>query len=362
MNRVVLFAEVPQFYATVERADGPSDDARAVIVGGDPRRRGSVQAAVPEALAAGVRVGMPMLEALRLCPGARAVRTDMTRYREVSRRLLACMRRGFERLEPFGLAAAYLDVTGDAAPPEVIAERLRAMVREQLGLPLRVGIASGKFPARLAAEEIEGGAVDPQGGGVRRIPPGGERAFLNPLPVSRLEGVGQKTTARLAELGASSIGGVLALGRERLHEVFGAHGLRIYDCASGLDEGPVRASRHPQSMSREATVESEPRDLLALAERLQDLARQLEAELRLQGLTAGRVSLKLRFADQANTTRSRTLSSPTSSAAEIQQVAVHLLGRTQAGLRPVRGLGIQLAGLAPAAERAAQLDLFPPRR
>jgi DNA polymerase-4 len=362
MSRAVLFAEVPCFYASVECADGPSHDTRPVIVGGDPRRRGSVQAAAPEALAAGVRVGMPMLEALRLCPRARSARTDMIRYREVSRRLLVCLRRGFARLEPFGLGAAYLDVTGDPDPPEVIAERLRATVRDQMGLPLRVGIASGKFPARLAAEELERGAADPQGGGVRRIPPGREQAFLDPLPASRLEGVGQKTAARLAELGASTIGGVVALGRERLQEVFGIHGLRIYDCASGLDQAPVRASRHPQSLSREAAVGSEPSDLVALAEGLQDLARHLEAELHLQGLTAGKVSLKLRFADQATTTRSRTLSSPTSSAGEIQEVAERLLGRTQAGSRPVRGLGIQLARLAPAAARAAQLDLFPPRR
>ena len=365
MNRAVLFAEVPHFYASVERADGPSQETRPLIVGGDPRRRGSVQAAGPEALAAGVRVGMPMLEALRLCPRARSVRTDMTRYREVSRRLFACLRRCFDRLEPFGLGAAYLDVTGDPETPEVIAERLREGVRDQLGLPLRVGIASGKFPARLAAEELEelqGEGADSQGGGVRLIPPGREQAFLHPLPASRLEGVGQKTAARLAELGASSIGDVVALGRERLQEVFGMHGLRIYDCASGVDEAPVRAARHPQSLSREATVGGEPCDLAALGEGLQDIARHLEAELRLQGLTAGKVSLKLRFADQATTTRSRTLNSPTSSAAEIQEVAARLLDRTQAGSRPVRGLGIQLAKLAPAAERPAQLDLFPPRR
>jgi DNA polymerase-4 len=269
----------------------------------------------------------------------------------VSRRLFACLRRTHERLEPFGLGAAYLDATGAAEPARAIAVRLRESVGEELGLPLRVGIASGKFVARVAA------ALAGEDG-VREVPRGGERAFLAPLPATRLEGVGRKTAAALAELGARSIGEVAALGRERLEQAFGTHGLRIHAFASGADDGPVRAAAHPQSLSREATLREGGLDLAALAEQLQDLAGQLEEELRLQGLAAAKVTLKLRYADGAATTRSLTLGAPARGAAEIRAAAERLLERTQAGSRPVRGVGIQLARIAAEGERDRQLDLF----
>ena len=352
MTRIVLFAEVPYFYAAVERADDPALADRPVIVGGNPRKRGLVQAATGEALADGVTPEMPVMEALQLCPRARAVPTNMRRYREVSRRLLAVLRRGFPRLEAFGLGAAWFDLTGLAAAPEELAARLRDAVAAELGLPLHVGIASSKFLARLAAEET-GDA------GFRRIEPGEERAFLDPLPVKQLEGVGRKTAATLAELGAHSIGDVAALGRQRLEEVFGTHGLRIHTFATGGDDGPVRAAAHPQSLSREASTGGESPDLTVLSEHLQRLAHDLEDELRLQGLSAGRITLKVRYADQIRTTRSQTLASPLTTAGDIHALALHLLGRTQAGSRAVRGVGIQLGGIAPGAESDRQLDLFP---
>jgi DNA polymerase-4 len=342
---------VPCFYAAVEVAQDPALADRPVLVGGDPRKRGLVQSASPRALAAGVEPEMPVVEALRLCPTARTLRTNLRLYREASRRLLACMRREAGRLEPFGLGAAFLD--GSAGEdPEALAARLRERVAGELGLPLRVGIATGKFLARLAAEEA-GEA------GVRSIPPGDERAFLAPLPLTRLEGVGRKTAAHLAELGARTIGDVAGLGRERLEEAFGTHGLRIFSLASAQDDAPVRAARHPQSLTREVTVRGEARDRGVLAEHLADLVRDLASELQRQGLAAGQVALRLRYADQVTASRSHSLGAPTASATEIQAVAARLLDRTQAGSRPVRTLGVQLLRLAPAGEADRQLDLFP---
>ncbi len=354
MARLVLYAEVPCFYASVERAAAPELANRPVIVGGDPRKRGLVQAATPDALALGVRPEMPMLEALALCPPARAVRTNMTRYREASRRLIACLRREVERLEAVGLGAVYADASGLVAGPEAIGQAWVTRVEEELGLLLRVGIARTKLLARLAAEEV----VE----GVRRVPPALEGAFLSPIPVIRLEGVGQKTAGALAEHGAHTIGEVVALGRERLEALFGAHGLRIYASATGAEDPPVRAASHSQSLSREATLSGDLFDRDALVEHLQQLSRQLEAELRVQGLGARRVTLKIRYAEHGTTTRSQALSTPLASAAEIHAVARHLLGRAQASVRPIRGLGIQLAKLVFQRESDRQLDLFSPRR
>jgi nucleotidyltransferase/DNA polymerase involved in DNA repair len=350
--RVVVFAEVPCFYAWAERAASPELAGRPVIVGGDPRKRGLVQDATPDAIAAGVRIEMPMVEALDRCPGARAVRTNMARYRELSRRLLACLRRDVEKLEPSGLGAVYVDASGLGDGAERVAAGWVARVREELGLSLRVGIARTKLLARLAAEEA--------GEGVGRVAPAAEAAFLAPLAVTRLEGVGQKTAATLAEHGVHTIGQLAALGRERLEALFGSHGLRIHAAASGAEDSPVRAARHPQSLSREATLASEPFDRDALVEHLQQLARQLEAELRVEGLAARRVTLKIRYADHGTTTRSQALATAVASAAEIHAVAGHLLGRAQASVRPIRGLGIQLGRLSARAEADRQLDLFPP--
>jgi DNA polymerase-4 len=352
MKRTILYAEVPSFYASIERADQPAFVDRPLIVGGDPRKRGLVQSATADALAAGVTLEMPVIEALQRCPEARAVRTNMGRYREVSRQLYAWLRRGFGRLEPSGLGAAFFDLTSGSEEPEVVAARLRSIVQRELGLPLRVGIASGKLIARLAAEEAGEG-------GIRRVAHGDEQSFLSPLPVTRLEGVGEKTAGKLAELGAHTIGEIAAVGRERLEESLGTHGLRILAFAVGRDDRPVRATRHPQSMSREATLRGESRDLGNLAEHLQDLAQHLAAELRLQGLSAARVSLKLRFADQAVATRSLTLTRPAAAAPDIQAAALALLERTEAGSRPVRGLRLQVGGLLLRDAADRQLDLFP---
>ena len=349
--RVILYAEVPNFYASIERADHPALVARAVIVGGDPRKRGLVQSATADAQAAGVRLEMSMIEALQLCPLARAFRTNMTRYREVSRRLHAWLRQGFERLEPAGLGSAFFDLSGAAEPPQAIADRLQQIVQRELGLPLRVGIGSGKVIARLAAEEAGEG-------GIRRVQPGEERRFLSLLPVTRLEGVGEKTAAKLAELGARRIGEIPSIGRERLERSLGTHGLRILAFAEGRDDRLVRATRHPQSVSREATLALESRDTGVLAEHLQDLSQHLAAELQRQGLSATRVALKLRFADQGGGTRSTTLATPTAHSRDLQEAAFELLGRTEAGVRPVRSLRLQLAGLTLQGAEDRQLDLF----
>jgi DNA polymerase-4 len=350
MARTILFAEVPGFYAAVERAEDPALATRPVIVGGDPRKKGRVQAATPDALAAGVEVDMPVIEALRLCPQARAVRTHMARYREVSRGLMTAMRGVLSRLEGFGMAGAYADVSG-ADDGEARALLLCARVRERLDLPLRVGIASAKYLARLAAQEL---AEE----GVHRVPAGGEHAFLAPLPVTRLDGVGSKTASRLAEIGVHTIGEVYSLGRERLQEVFGTHGLRIYGYAAATDAEPVRVLPHPRSLSRESTVRAESRDHAVLVEQIASLAQQLEGELSRQGLAAGKVTLKLRFADQGTTTRTQSLVDPLRAAPPLLEVAQGLLARTPAGAREVRGVGLQLTALVPADEGERQLALF----
>ena len=361
MAHTVLFAEVPCFYAVVERSRDASLALRPVIVGGNPRKRGLVQAATLDAQADGVRPDMPVSEAIALCPRARLLRTDMARYREASRRMFACMRRRLTSLEAHGLGGAYFDVSTDAASPAEIASDLKERVKEDVGLSLRAGVASGKFLARLAAAE-----AGPDG--VRIVAPGEEPTFLGPLGVERLEGVGKRTAQTLEALGVRTIAEVVALGRDDLERALGVHGLRLYSLARGRDDTRVRASR-PKSISRESTLRgfeagisgSGSVDMAVFSETLQDLTRALDAELQMQGLAAGKLTLKVRFADQEKTTRSETFGSPCASANELHDCALRLLARTQAGSLPLRGLGVQLGNLAPAEDANRQLDLFSPQ-
>lgn len=352
MSRSILYAEVPGFYAQVERALRPELATRPVIVGGDPRKGGLVQAATAEA--AGVLVGMSVLEALERCPSARALPTDMRSYREAAVRLFACLRRLCERIEEAGLGAAYIEA-GESADAEAVAAELCRRVRAELGLPLRVGIAPVKFVARLAARES--GEE-----GVRRVASSEVEAFLRPLPVTRLDGVGANTQASLAKHDVRTIGELAALGPTRLEEILGNRGLELHALAQGRDPSPVRATRHSKSLSQETTLAAEQVDTGVLLETIQALAEALERRLALEALAARRVSLKLRYADQETATRSHTLATPVAASSEIHAIGRALLRRTQAGARAVRLIGLAVSELGPSAQHERQLDLFPGSR
>lgn len=348
---MILYAEVPGFYAEVERAADPGSSRRPVVVGGSPRKGGTVQAATADARAEGVEPGMPVLEALERCPRARARRTDMRAYREAAGRLRACFRSVTERVEPAGLGAAWLETEERGEALDATARGLRERARKELGLPLRVGAAPVKFLAKIAAEES-----GPEG--FLRVDPEGVAAFLGPLPVARLPGVGRNTEARLGELAARTAADVAALPRERLEEALGNHGLAVRALARGEGERHVRPAPRPRTLSQESTLPEPELDRALLHERLRELAQGLEAALAQERMGARRVALKLRYADGERVTRSRTLTRALSGAGELLELAEDLLGRTQAGSRAVRGLGLAVAGLVRSRRDERQLDLF----
>ncbi len=351
MSRALLYAQVPDFYAEVERATDPALRERPVLVGGDPRKGGRVQAATADARAAGVKEGMPLLEALQRCPRARAIRTRMAFYREAALRLRACLRRVCDRLEPEGLEAAFLDPTEAGLSPRRLAERLREQVSRELALPLRVGIAPVKFAARLAAEE-----AGPEG--ILEVGEGAVADFLAGLPVARLPGVGPNAEAALARVGVRRVAELVALGRAQLEAVLGNRGVELLERAQGRGEARIRAVRLPGSLSKDATLPGDETSPEVLRACLQALAQQLEAHLRLEGLAARRITLKVRYADGERAMRSQTSPHASASGADLAAAAEDLLGRTQAGTRPIRGLGLTVAGLVRARRDDRQLDLF----
>jgi DNA polymerase-4 len=351
VSGLLLYAEVPGFYAEVERVARPELAGRPVIVGGDPRKRGLVQAATRDAQAAGVVAGMAVEDALARCPRARALHTDMARYREMDKRVRACFGRACERLEPAGLAAAYLDVRESRVPAEQIARGLREIVASELHLPLHVGAAPTKALARIACERS---AAD----GFLCVAASEVERFLAPLPVSCLPGVGPNTEARLAELGAPTVGAFLALGRAAIERKLGNHGLAILASALGQGDDRIRVARHPQTLSQEATLAVGEIDRVALSEQLRGLAERLERALGLEGLVTRRLVLKLRYADGERATRSLSLDSGVATASELLALAQDLLARTHAGSRPVRLLGLAATGLERPRRDERQLSLF----
>jgi DNA polymerase-4 len=347
----IVFADVPGFYAEVERATRPELAGRPVIVGGDPRKRGLVQAATRDARDAGVVEGMLVELAQLRCQGVRTLRTDMPRYREMDKRLRACLGAACERLEPVGLGAAFLDVRELREPAAELAARLRANVSRELGLPLRAGAGPVKFVARLAAEEA---APD----GFLGVEASEAERFLAPLAVSRLPGVGPNTVARLAELGARTIGELVALGRPALEAKLGNRGLELLAAALGRGDDRVRASRHPQTLSQEATLGAGEIDRVALADQLRGLADRLERALALEGLVARRLVLRVRFADGEGATRSQSFERGLASGPDLFAEAHALLARTDAGSRPVRLLGLAATSLERPRRDERQLSLF----
>lgn len=345
------FAEVPEFHVEVARRDDPALAERPLIVGGDPSKRGKVVSASASLRARGIVDGMGVAEALDRVPGARWVRTDIRRAREVSGALRAAVRRAVEAVEVEGLAGFYMRAPAQREAALDWGRALVAEVGDATGLPLRVGIAPARFAARLAAEE----AGDR---GARVIDAARFECFLLGLPVERLPGVGPKTAARLAELGAADVPGLRALGLERLDLLLGNHGRTLWQLAAGEDPKPLRPRRHPASLSREETLDPEACTREALEAVIARLAERLETALRRDGLSARRIALRLTGPGERSVTRSSSLDGEDSGAPALARAATGLLERIELGGHRFRRAGLVLKGLEPSGSEDRQLDLF----
>lgn len=350
-RRPVGFAEVPEFHVAIARRDDPSLADQPVVVGGDPAKRGKVVAASAELRERGIVDGMGVAEALDRSPAARWVRTDMRRAREVSGGLRAAMRRAVEAVEVEGLAGFYMRAPATTAEAQGWAERLEASVTGQTGLPLRVGVAPARFAARLAAE-------DAGEAGTRIVDAEDFEAYLLALPIERLPGVGPKTAARLAELGAVDVPSLRALGLERLDVLLGNHGRTLWQLAAGEDPKPLRTRRHPTSLSREETLEAGGNDGKALETAIVRLAESLEVALLRDGLSAGRIALRLAGPGERTLTRSCSLDEPSARGAALARAAQGLLTRIDLAGHAYRRVGLVLKGLEAAGAEDRQLDLF----
>jgi DNA polymerase-4 len=333
------------FYASVEQRDRPEVRGRPVVVGADPRGRGVVSAASYEARRYGIHSAMPIGRAYRLCPTAAFLPVDMEKYARESERIMAILADFTPLVEPLSLDEAFLDVTGSRALHGTgveIARRIKARIRDEVGLTASAGVAPNKFVAKIASDlEKPDGLVE--------VGPGGEAAFLHPLPLRRLWGVGPAAEAELTALGVRTIGDLVGMGRRRLEARLGPSGAHLLELAQGMDERPVVPWHDPKSIGAEETFGRDTRDVGLLRATLLAQSDRVAAELRAAGLRGRTVTLKLRFADFHTLTRRGTGETPTSDGGEIFRrvwAAFSKIPRPQA----VRLIGLSVSGFASAAE------------
>lgn len=325
------------FYASIEQRDDPALRGRPVVVAWKGTRS-VVCAASYEARRFGVRSAMPALRAERLCPEAVFVPPDFTRYRTASRQAREIFRRHTDRVEPLSLDEAYLDVTENRTglpTATAVAEAIRAAIREELRLTASAGVASNKFLAKLASD-----ARKPDGLFVIR--PNQVDAFLLPLPVARIPGVGKVTEGRLHGLGVRTIADLRACSAPMLIRNFGRYGRRLHELARGIDERPVQPNLPTQSISAEDTFESDV-PLSAMDAKIRTLSAKVWAALQHESRSPRTVVLKLKTRDFRILTRSATAAGPPTSAEELATTALALrerVGRSPAALYRLVGVGL----------------------
>jgi DNA polymerase IV len=333
----ILHADLDSFYASVEQRDDPTLRDRPVIVGG-----GVVLAASYEAKAYGVRTAMGGAQARRLCPHAVLVPPRMTAYTRASDAVFEVFRDVTPIVEPVSVDEAFLDVGGLArvsGTPLQIAERLRTDVREHVGLPITVGVARTKFLAKVASREAK-----PDG--LLLVPPDQELAFLRPLPVCRLWGVGAVTADKLHAHGIATVADVSELSESTLASLLGAAmGRQLYALSRNIDRRRVTTGVRRRSVGAQRALGAagnrmSPAEIDAVVVNLID---RITARMRAAGRTGRTVVLRLRFNDFSRATRSHTLPWATSSTQPILAVARQLLASAAPAIAQ---RGLNLVGFA----------------
>jgi DNA polymerase-4 len=351
--RKIVHIDMDAFYASVEQRDDPQLRGKPVVVAWRGNRS-VVCAASYEARRFGVRSAMPAVRAVRLCPQAIFVPPDFTRYRAVSRLAREIFQRHTDKIEPLSLDEAYLDVTTNKTglPTATrVAKNIREQIREELHLTASAGIAPNKFLAKIASDWRK-----PDGLFV--IQPDDVDAFLQPLPVGRIPGVGKITEEKLHKLGIRTVGKLRELELHALEDLFGRYGLRLYELARGIDNNEVVPDRPTQSISAEDTFEQDV--LLAETEQLiRRLAEKTWAASCKESRIAHTVVLKLKTSEFKILTRSHTPLSPPASCDELTNIALSLRERVDLGPRQrFRLVGVGLSNFREREEVSAQPELF----
>ena len=348
----ILHVDMDAFYASIEIRDNPSLAGLPVCVGGPSDERGVIAAASYRAREFGVHSAMPTAQARRLCPEMVLLPPDFDKYTAVSREIMSIFRAYTPLVEPLSLDEAFLDVAGcerlfgDAVE---IGRAIKKDILRKTTLVASVGVAPSKFLAKLASD------LD-KPDGFRVIQADEVREILDPLPVSKIFGVGPRTALRLEAMGVRTVGDLARRERAEVVQEFGATGVWIHDLAHGIDTRRVTPRREEKSHGMERTFPSDITERDELRLMLLSFCEEVAFGLRDKGLRGRTVTLKVRYADFTTVTRTKTLDLPTNLGPRIYSTARELLDRVAIG--PVRLIGVQMSGLQDV-RAPVQEDLFP---
>ncbi len=347
----VLHVDMDAFFASVEVASNPALRGRPVIVGGADRA--VVLAATYEARAFGVHSAMAMSVARRLCPQAIVVPPRQEEYRRVSRSVMAILHDVTALVEQVSVDEAYLDVSGArrrAGSPASIARQIRGAVYDAHAVTCSVGIGPSKLIAKLASTHCK-----PDG--MMLVPRDAAVAFVQALPVGALPGVGSRTREALERRGIREVVDLAHTEVGALRQWLGAHGPQLFDLAWARDPRPVTPGREESSIGAERTFDEDVSDPVQIDTMLASLAERISAALRGKALVGRTVAVKVRTADFATSTRSRTMASATDSTLEILRMARALYADVPRHGLAVRLVGVRVESLEPRASASMQVTL-----
>lgn len=351
--RKIIHLDMDAFYASVEQRDFPQYRGKPLVVGGDPSGRGVVAAASYEVRPFGVRSAMSCYEARKRCPEVIFVRPRFDVYRAVSAQIRTIMHRLTPHVEPLSLDEAYLDVTGLQAhqgSATLMANWLRAQILEQTGLTASAGVSFNKMLAKIASDLNK-----PNGTAV--ITPADAEAFISALPIERFHGIGKATAKRLHAMGVSNGADLRQVPPELLINEFGKRGQFYHDIAHGRDERAVKSERQHKSVGSETTFRDNLIDDTELLPQIYAQNADAFHQMHNKQLIAYTITLKIKYADFTQITRSHTLSTAFSSAESAHYWLDKLFLDIPRDL-PIRLVGVTYSSLAPATETLPQLDLF----
>ena len=348
----IIHLDMDAFYPSVEVLDNPELRGKPVIVGGS-KQRGVVSSASYEARKFGVHSAQPMATAMQLCPNGIVLPVRMARYKEVSEQVFEIFYHFTPLVEPLSIDEAFLDVTGSTrllGSPIEIAEKIKQMVVVKTGLTISAGVAPSKFVAKIASD-----IKKPDG--LTVVPADKVREFLDPLSIKKMWGVGKVTQAALSHLSIHTFKDLRQVPVEVLEKKFGKHGSHMHQLSMGIDQRDVVTFHDVKSIGHEDTYSKDIFDLKLAKRELLSLANRVARRMRRKGLEGKTITLKVKYHDFVQITRSVTRHKYTNDCADIYSNICSLLEKTAVGKKPVRLLGISLSNLADIGfER--QLSLF----
>lgn len=354
--RKIIHIDMDAFYAAVEQRDFPEYRGKPLVVGGRPNSRGVVATCSYEARKFGIHSAMPSAHAHRLCPHAIFVQPRFDVYRRVSREIQALFREYTETVEPLSLDEAYLDVsasTHHSGSATLIAKDVKRRIQADTQLTASAGVSYNKFLAKIASD------LD-KPDGLTLITPEEGPDFVARLPVGKFHGVGRATEKRMFEHGIRTGADLREWALADLQKLFGKSAGYYFRAARGVDERPVVSDRVRKSIGSETTFQSDIDDMETILLHIQRLAESVAESVEARQLAGRTLTLKVKFDDFRQVTRSATVERPLQSAQELMAQVRRLLPRTEAGARKVRLLGVTLSNLTDPSKEAypEQLDLF----